>query len=81
MRVVAVLLGAQMPPMSTQPPMRWLTDLVWIANHFVASGAVREPAVAATSLAVKSSVKAWLKHDTSYRQTQRKHSRWIHNGT
>ena len=75
MRVAAVLLGAQIPP------VRWLTDLVWIANYFVISGAVREPAVAATSLAVKSSVKAWLKHDNSYRQTQRKHSRWNHNGT
>ena len=52
MRVAAVLLGAQIPP------VRWLTDLVWIANYFVISGAVREPAVAATSLAVKSSVKA-----------------------
>ena len=75
MRVAAVLLGAQISP------VRWLTDLVWIANYFVISGAVREPAVAATSLAVKSSVKAWLKHDTSYRQNQRKHSRWIHNGS
>ena len=44
MRVAAVLLGAQIPP------VRWLTDLVWIANYFVISGAVREPAVAATSL-------------------------------
>ena len=40
------------------PPVRWLTDPAWIANHFAVSGSVREPAVAATSLAVKSSVKA-----------------------
>ena len=69
MRVARVLLGVQMPP------VRWLTDLVWSANHFAISDPVREPAVAATSLALKSSVKAWLKHDTKYRQNQRKHSR------
>ena len=40
------------------PTVRWLTDPAWIANHFAVSGSVREPAVAATSLAVKMSVKA-----------------------
>ena len=33
------------------PPVRWLTDPAGIANHFAVSGSVREPAVAATSVA------------------------------
>ena len=41
-------------------PVRWLTDPAWIANHFAVSGSVREPAVAATSLAVKFSVKSTI---------------------